>query len=159
ALDPAERIDAVARLSAMGREAESAISSLLGALNDGDPRIRARAAMAIPFIVRTPDHPRADDVRAALTAALADPDPGARHMAAVGLGMLQPYSKAILPALIEAAGDTDPVVRGWAVSTLGSALDDEGVWSTVLGATRDRDISVRRQAFRVLHEKPQPARL
>src|SRR5262249_3276644 len=52
-----------------------------------------------------------------------------------------------------------PVVRGWAVSTLGSALDDEGVWSTVLGATRDRDINVRRQAFRVLHEKPQPARL
>ena len=59
----------------MGREAESAIPSLLGALNDGDPRVRARAAMAIFFIVTTPDHPRADDVRGALTAALADPDP------------------------------------------------------------------------------------
>ena len=42
------------------------------------------------------------------------------------------------------------MVRAWAVGTLGSALDDEGVWSTVLVATRDRDISVRNQAIRVL---------
>jgi HEAT repeat protein len=159
ALDPAERIEAVGKLSAMGREAESAIPSLLGALNDGDPRVRARAAMAIPFIVTAPDHPRADDVRAALTAALADPDPGARHAAAVALGRCQPDPKAILPALIEAAGDADPMVRAWAVSMLGPALDDEGVWSTVLGATRDRDIGVRNQAIRVLGWKPQPARL
>ncbi len=159
ALDPAERIEAVEKLLAMGREAESAIPSLLGALNDGDPRVRARAAMAIFVIVTTPDHPRADDVRGALTAALADPDPGARHMAAVALGMLQPYSKAILPALIEAAGDSDSMVRIWALIGLGSALDDEGVWSTVLGSTRDRDINVRNQAFRVLSEKPEPARL
>src|SRR3954469_20507300 len=69
ARDPAERIDAVEKLSAMGREGESAVPSLLGALNDGDPRVRARAAMAIPFILRGPDHPRGDDVRAALTAA------------------------------------------------------------------------------------------
>ena len=115
--------------------------------------------MAILFIVRAPNHPRADDVRAALTATLADPEPGARHAAAVALGMRQPYPKAILPALIEAAGDADPMVRAWAVSALGSALDDEGVWSTVLGATRDRDISVRNQAIRVLGWKPQPARL
>jgi HEAT repeat protein len=159
ALDPAERLEAVGKLEAMGREAESAIPSLLGALNDGDPRVRARAAMAILVIVRTPHHPRADDVRGALTAALADPDPGARHMAAVALGMLEPYSKTFLPALIEATGDADPMVRIWALIGLGSALDDEGVWSTVLGATRDRDINVRNQAFRVLREKPQPARL
>ena len=93
ALDPAERLEVVWKLAAMGRKAESAIPSLLGALNDGDPRVRARAAMAILVIVRTPHHPRADDVRGALTAALADPDPGARHMAAVALGMLEPYSK------------------------------------------------------------------
>jgi len=159
ALDPAERIEAVGKLAAMGREAESAIPSLLGALNDGDPRVRARVAMAIPFILRAFDHPRADDVRGALTAALADPDPGARHAAAVALGMLQPYPKAILPALIEAAGDADTEVRARAVGELGFALDDEGVWSTVLGATRDCDISVRNQAIRVLGWKPQPARL
>ena len=81
--------------------------------------------MATPSILGAPDHPRADDVRAALTAALADPDPGARHVAAVALGMLQPDPKAIIPALIEAAGDADPVVRASAVSVLGSALDDE----------------------------------
>jgi HEAT repeat protein len=163
ALDLAERIEAVEKLSAMGHEAESAIPSLLGALNDGDPRVRARVAMAIPFILKAPDDPRADDVRVALTAALADPDPGARHAAAVALGMLQPDPKAILPALIEAAGDAgptaDPMVRAWAVSVLGSALDDEGVWSTVLTATRDRDVSVRNQAIRVLGRKPRPARL
>ncbi len=93
ALDPAERIEAVGKLLAMGREAESAIPSLLGALNDGDPRVRARAAMAIPFILRAPDHPRAGDIRAALTAALGDPDPGARHASAVAQGMLQPNPK------------------------------------------------------------------
>src|SRR5262249_56486019 len=57
ALDPAERIEAVAKLSAMGREAESAIPSLLGALNDGDPPIRAPAAIAIPLLVTHPHHP------------------------------------------------------------------------------------------------------
>jgi HEAT repeat protein len=159
ALAPAERIEAVGKLSAMGREAESAIPSLLGALNDRDPRVRARAAMAIPFILRAPDHPRADDVRAALTAALADPDAGARHAAAVALGTLRPNPKAFLPALIEAAGDADTEVRARAVGELGFALDDEGAWSTVLGATRDRAINVRNQAIRALGWKPQPARL
>jgi HEAT repeat protein len=159
ALDPADRMEALGMLLAMGREAESAIPSLLGALKDGDPRVRARAAMAIPFILRAPDNPRADDVRAALTAALADPDPGARHTAAMALGMREPHPKSIIPALIEAAGDADPMVRAWTVSALGSALDDERVWSTVLGATRDRDISVRNQAIRVIGRKPQPARI
>ena len=159
AFDPAERIEAVGKLSEMGREAESTIASLLGALNDSDPRVRTRAAMAISSILRAPDGPRADEVRAALTAALADPDPGARHAAAVALGRRQPDPKAILPALIEAAGDADPMVRAWAVSVLGPALDDEGVWSTVLGATRDRDITVRELAIKVLGRKPQPARL
>src|SRR5262249_11360501 len=113
ALDSAERIEAVEKLLAMGREAESAIPSLLRALDDVEPRVRAGAAMAIPFILRAPDHPRAVDVRAALTAALADPDPGARHAAAVALGMCQDDSKGVLPALIEAAGDADPMVRAW----------------------------------------------
>lgn len=158
ALDPAERIDAVGKLAAMGREAESAIPTLLVALNDGDPRVRTRTAMAIPSILRVPEHPRADDVRAALTAALVDPDLGARHVAAVSLGMLQPDPKAILPALIEAAGDADPGVRVMALSELASALDDEGVWSTVLGATRDRDVNVRNEAIRALGRKPQLAR-
>jgi HEAT repeat protein len=158
-LDPVERIEAVGKLAAMGREAQSAIPSLLGALSDGDPRVRARAAMATSFIVGAPDHPRADDVRAALAAALADPDPGARHAAAVALGMLHRYPKAILPALIEAAGDADTELRARAVGELGLALDDEGAWSTVLGATRDRAINVRNQAIRALGWKPQPARL
>lgn len=157
-LDPAKRIEAVRSLSAMGREAESAIPSLVGALNDSDPRVRARAAMAIPFILATSNHPQADTVHTALTAALADTDPGARHAAAVALGMREPDSKRIRPALVEAASDADPIVRAWAVSSLGSALDDEGVWSTVLGATRDRDLNVRNQAIRVLAWKPQPAR-
>ena len=159
ALDAAERIEAVGKLAAMGREAESAIPSLVGALNDGDPRVRARAARAMPFVLGTPDHPWADDVRAALTGALADPDPAARHATAVALGMLEPDPKAIVPALIEAAGDADTEVRGWAVGELGFALDDERAWSTVLGATRDRALNVRNQAIKALRSKPQSARL
>jgi HEAT repeat protein len=119
----------------MGRQAESAIPSLLDALKDGDACVRARAAMAIPFILTATDDPGADNVRIALTAALADRDPGARHAAAVALGMRQPYAKAVVPALIEATGDADPMIRAWAVSTLRHALDDERVWSTILAAT------------------------
>jgi HEAT repeat protein len=77
-----------------------------------------------------------------LTDALADPDPGVRHATTVALGTVQPDPNAILPALIKVGSDADPLVRAWAVSKLGSALDDEAVGSTVLGATRDRDVSV-----------------
>lgn len=158
ALDPAERLDVVWDLEAMGRKAESAIPSLLDALSDGDPRVRARAATAIVSIVRAPDHPRADEVRAALTAALADRDHTARHAAAMALGILPPHPKALVPVLIEAAGDADPEVRAQAVGELHFALDDEGAWSTVLGATRDRDKRVREEAIRALGWKPRPAR-
>lgn len=158
ALDPAERIEAVGKLLAMGREAESAIRSLLGALNDGDSRVRVRAAMAIPFILRTPDHPRADDVRAALTAALTDPDPGARHAAAVVLGVLSTDSKILRPVLIEAVGDVEPKVRSLAVGQLAPSLDDEAAWAAVLTAIRDPDAKVRYEAVCALGFKPTPAR-
>lgn len=159
ALDPAERVEAVGKLSAMGRQAESAIPSLLAALNDGDPRVRARAAMAIPFILRTPDHPRADDVRTPLNAALADPDACARHAAAVALGVLSVDSKILGPVLIEAVGDVDPKVRKLAVGQLAPSLDDEAAWAAVLRAIRDPDVNVRYEAVRTLGWKPTPARL
>ena len=156
----AERIEAVGKALGDGaRRAESAIPSLLGALNDGDPRVRARAAMAIPFILRTPDHPRADDVRAGLAAALADPDPGARHAVAVALGVLSTDSKVLRPVLIEAVGDVDPKVRSLAVGQLAPSLDDEAAWAAVLPAIRDPDANVRCQAVRALGFKPTPARL
>src|SRR5262249_5228968 len=60
ALDSAERFEAVGRLAAMGREAESAIPSLLGALNATAPRVRTRAGMAIPSTLRAPDDPLAE---------------------------------------------------------------------------------------------------
>ncbi len=157
-LEPSERIDAVAKLLEMGRGAESAIPSLLGALNDNDPRVRTRVAMAIPFLLREPQHPRAGEARAALTASLADPDPGARHAVTVALGLCQHDPKGLLPGLIEAVGDADPMLRAWAVGLLGPALDDEGVWSAVLRATRDRDVNVRNQAIRALGRKPRPSR-
>jgi HEAT repeat protein len=159
ALDPAERIEAAGKLEAMGREAESAIPSLLGALGDGDPRVRARAAMAISFILRAPDHPRADDVRAALTAALADADPGARHAAAVALGVLSTDSKIPRAFLIEAVGDVDPRVRSAAVGQLALSLDDAPAWAAILPAIHDPDVNVRYQAVRALGWTPTPARL
>jgi HEAT repeat protein len=159
AFDPAERIEAVGKLLAMGREAESAIPSLLGALDDGDHRVRARAAMAIPSIVTAPDHPRADDARAALTAAVADPDPGARHAAAVALGVLSTDSKFLRPVLSEAVGDADPDVRSLAVGLLAPSLHDEAAWAAVLPAIRDPDVKVRYAAVRALGWMPNPARL
>ncbi|WP_435021390.1 HEAT repeat domain-containing protein [Tundrisphaera sp. TA3] len=157
--DPAERIKAAERLSSVQFRAESAINPLLEAIEDADPTLRARAAMALPNVLRDHNHPRADEVRATLEMAMAGKDPGARHAAAVALAMLQPDAKTISPALIEAAGDADPMIRSEAVGLMGTALDDEAVWSTILGATRDPDLDVRNQAIRVLGWTPRPSRL
>ncbi len=118
---------------------------------DSNPRVRARAAMAIPFILTTSNHPQADAVHTALTAALADPNPSAPPRGGRGPGdapnptrreSFPPWSRR--PATPTLWFGPGPSV------SLGLRADDEGVWSTVLGATRDRDLNVRNQAIRVL---------
>ena len=158
-LDPAARLGAADTLGRMGSDARSAIPSLLGALNDGDARVRRRVALALTEVLRRAgDETPLGDVRAALTAALSDPDPSARHAAAVALGEFRPDPKVAIPALIEAAGDDDPQIRGRAVGELGG-FDDDAARAVIAAATRDREAGVRLQAVGSLSWHHVPARL
>jgi HEAT repeat protein len=158
-LDPAARLGAADALGRMGPDALSAIPSLLGALNDGDARVRRRVALALTEVLRRAnDEAQVEDVRGALTAALGDPDPGARHAAAVALGEFRPDPKVAIPALIEAAGDDDPQIRGRAVGELGG-FDDGAARAVIAAATRDREAGVRLQAVSSLSWHHVPARL
>lgn len=164
AFDPVARVAAARELESLGREAESAIPALLGALHDDDLRLRAQAALAAGMILNACDprhagHPRAGDVRSALTAALSDPDPGTRRAAAVALAILSTNATALHPALIEATGDADPQVRSLAVSLLAPFSDDQAAWAAALAAIRDPDAKVRDQAICFLAFKPTLARL
>ena len=113
--------------------------------------------MLVGVVRSQADHPRAGDIRAALTAALGDPDPGARHAAAASLGMFQVDAKPLVPHLIEAAGDADAQTRGRAVAALGG-LDDDEAQAVVRAAVQDGDLGVRIQALHALNWKPNPAR-
>ena len=159
-LDPAARLAAVGELGKLGPEARSEIPSLLGALNDGDVRVRARAAQVLLFFRSDkPDDEHAGYIRSALTAALRDPDPGARHAAAVALAWLRPDPKVAVPALIEAAGDPDHEVRAEAISGLGEFIEDKAAQAAVLAAIGDDDSLVRFRAIGALGWRPTPERL
>ncbi len=157
-LDPAARLEAVGELRKLGPGARSAIPSLLGALNDGDARVRARAALVLIDVIRwDADDPRAGDIRAALTAALGDPDSGARHAAAVALGGLRPDPRVVVPVLIEATMDASPDLRGRAVGILHEFVGDERVQDAIVAASRDGDPGVRIHAINALAVRPGPA--
>jgi len=87
--------------------------SLLAYLNNPDPVIRARAALAVGRIGR------ADDV-ASLSSLLADPAVNVRRMAAFGLGEIPDSSAATpLAELLLNGEESDAIVREYAVEALG----------------------------------------
>jgi HEAT repeat protein len=145
----------------MGPEAVSATPDLLGALNDGDARIRARAARLLGYVSsgKQPNDPRAGDIKAALTAAIRDPDPSARHAAAVALAWLRPDPQAVIPVLIEAAEADDIEGRSAAIDALGECADDAPARAAILAAVGDRDYRIRWHAINALGWRPTPARL
>ena len=79
-------------------------------LNDPDPRLRRRAALAVGRVGL------ADGVKP-LSATLADADAEVRQTAAFGLGLIGDASAS--PALITALADPAPLVRGRAAEALG----------------------------------------
>jgi HEAT repeat protein len=160
AFDPDARLAALTELGKLGPEARSEVPALLGALNDGDPRVRARAAQVLTSLrPDEDDDPYVGDVRSALTAALGDPDPRARHAAAVALGRFRPDPRVAVPALIEAAGDADHEVRAEAMNGLADFMEDEAARAAVLAAIGDGDTFVRLRAIGALAWRPTPARL
>ncbi len=83
---------------------------LVALLNDPDPRLRRRAALAVGRVGL------ADGVKP-LSATLADADADVRQTAAFGLGLIGDASAS--PALITALADPAPLVRGRAAEALG----------------------------------------
>jgi cyclophilin family peptidyl-prolyl cis-trans isomerase/HEAT repeat protein len=85
-------------------------SDLIRLLNDGEARVRRRAALALGRV----GLPEAAD---ALTTLLADAEVDVRQMAAFALGLIG--DAAARPALQAALGDMNPLVQGRAAEALG----------------------------------------
>jgi HEAT repeat protein/cyclophilin family peptidyl-prolyl cis-trans isomerase len=83
---------------------------LLALLNDDEPRIRRRAALAVGR-TRVPAGAKP------LTALLSDTDPEVRQMAAFAIGLIGDASVA--DALVSALADANPLVQGRAAEGLG----------------------------------------
>jgi HEAT repeat protein len=88
-----------------------ASGALVEALSSDDVLLRRNAAIALGEVLGTrPSDQTAIDT--ALTAALADPDPSVRTMAAASLGRTRP--EAAVPGLIGLLDDQQPSVRSLA---------------------------------------------
>lgn len=149
-VDADERRYAVMQLQVRGKEARAAIEPLIEALDDGDPKVRGQAAMAlVSILTRGTADPQAAAVKSALTASLQDRDPGARHRAAVSLMMLEPEAKETLPILIDALHDPDAEVRDMATfHTAQFMLTDPRAKDAIFSAMSDEAPRVRASAIR-----------
>jgi hypothetical protein len=156
-----EKIAAIRELMDSKGSAFDVIQTLLGALGDADPAVRAVAAQAMAPVIehhaagKKPDESLAGPVKAALTEALSDPDPTVRVRAASGLGELKIKSKQAFAILLRAARTTGPPVgrfravgepddRAVSLWVLGFAYRDEPeALPPILEAMSDRDPHVR----------------
>jgi HEAT repeat protein len=81
---------------ALARIGEEAVPSLIVALSDPDPDVRAHAARAVAIL-----GPKAQSAVPALIRLLHDPDDYVRRNAARALGQIGPAAKDAIPSLIE----------------------------------------------------------
>lgn len=93
------------------RQLKSAAGDLLALMQDNDPRIRRRAALATGR-VRLPD-----GIPVLTTILSSDPDPEVEQMAAFALGLIGDASAT--EALLKALADPNPVIEGRAAEALG----------------------------------------
>jgi HEAT repeat protein len=107
-----------------------ALDELVGQLEDGDPRAREAAAIALG------KSGARDRVWQPLCAALFDGPPEVRFQAAASLGELDAGLAA--PHLLRALTDTDPEVRGSAACALGEAPPSPEASSALAGLLGDR---------------------
>jgi cyclophilin family peptidyl-prolyl cis-trans isomerase/HEAT repeat protein len=97
-------------------------------LQDEDPEIRARAALALASV-------QDPGAAAELTGLLSDPEPGVRLEAAFALGQIEPGNggRALLDAL---AVEEEPAVRSRLLEALGKRGDEDAARSLMEGAVR-----------------------
>lgn len=141
-----DREVAAIMLSLAGPRAEAAVSALIQALDDGEPRVRAFAALALAKIA-----PASEPVRAALHLRLATDSEGVmRSSVAASLGEIANSSS--VPALTQALTDSDPRTRLEAVTAL-AAIDLSAARRAapvVKRLTKDTDPQVRAEATSLL---------
>ncbi|MDD4266751.1 MAG: HEAT repeat domain-containing protein [Pirellulales bacterium] len=95
---------------ALGRAGRGVLPHVAAALQSGQPAARRRAAEALVWM--------GQPGTAGLIAALSDPAAAVRRTAARGLGRLGRAAREAEPALLRAASDPDPTVRGAAAAAL-----------------------------------------
>ena len=133
--DAADRATAVRELA--DKPKESAVPSLLRALDDPDAKVRQQAIHALARF-------RATEAMASCRGMLAgDKEPTVRSTAAAFLGEVQ--SPLNGPALVEALGDTDERVRVAVVTSLGK-LDWQESAGDLMGRLEDPSEMVRETA-------------
>jgi HEAT repeat protein len=134
-------------LGTMRSAAREAAPALLLALKDPDEQVRRSAAQVLGTI-----SPAAKEVPPALATALKDPDEEVRMNALMALRSLGPGAGAAVPAVLDLAREgNDPRLRPLALQTLGAfgpAARD--AVPTLIAATQDPDLFVRRQAGQAL---------
>src|SRR5262249_33631387 len=103
------KVAAIRELGEAEASGSAVVETLLGALGDADPAVRAAAARALTdVLMRTAalkkhDDPNAGAVKAALTGTLRDPDPTVRLRAASGLADLNVTSAEGFAILLRAS--------------------------------------------------------
>ena len=102
-------------------------SDLIRLLNDGEARVRRRAALALGRVGLS-------EALEALTRLFGDAEPDVRRMAAFALGLIG--DRAARPALLAALRDADPGVQGRAAEALGQIGGDRTAADAVSGMVR-----------------------
>jgi HEAT repeat protein len=149
-LDAVERAKAADGLIFLRPRDRRAIAPLTEMLFDPDSRVRASAARALTHIVPQDDE-EAGTVKAALTSALVDRDPGARRAIAVSLAHFEPEQWVVIPALLEFTKDANPAARGDVIECLGFySRRDEAARAAVFAALGDPAFEVRWRAVNAL---------
>lgn len=93
------------------RQLHSPTADLKALLQDAEPRVRRRAALAMGRVKSV------DSVAALSTVLATEPDPEVKQMAAFALGLIGQASAA--DALVAALADPDPLIQGRAAEALG----------------------------------------
>lgn len=144
--DSGEREAAAMLLSLAGTRAEGAVPALIQALEDGEPRVRAFAALALAKIA-----PSSEPVRAALHLRLATDSEGiVRSSAAASLGEIANAGSVLV--LTKALSDPDSRTRLESVRAL-AAIDPSATRRAapdVKRRTKDSDPQVRAEAVALL---------
>lgn len=145
--DECVRARSILALGDLGEESSGrAFSTVLGALGDPAPRVRAAAAEALRYFGAHPE-----EAVAALGRALHDKDDTVRSFAASSLQDMGPVAQAVVGDIIEALKDTDDTVRLCAAGALANlATHGADVRAALAETLEDPDEGVRAAAAEAL---------